>query len=156
VLKKLFDHLEEVLGACIIFGMALLTFINVITRYAITYSLAFTEELTISMFVWITLLGASIAFRKNAHLAVTVCYDMVSPRWKKIFFFIANACCLIFFFLLLRLGTSQVMDEWELSATSDGLGIPTCIYSAGMPVFSVLIIVRILQAMRQTIRDNSY
>jgi len=156
VFTKVFNHLEEVLGAFIIFGMALLTFINVITRYVITYPLAFTEELTINMFVWITLLGVSMAFRKNAHLAVTVLYDKVPLGCKKLFFIISHALCIIFFLLLIRLGTGQFMDEWELHAISESLAIPTCIYSAGVPVFSVLVIVRILQSVRQTMHNQSY
>jgi TRAP-type C4-dicarboxylate transport system permease small subunit len=156
VLRKFFEHVEEAVGAFIIFGMALLSFVNVITRYVIVYPLAFTEELTINMFVWITLLGISMAFRKNAHLAVTVLYDKVPLFWRKCFFFAAHIFCIVFFLLLIRLGSVQVMDELELGATSEALAIPTVVYTGGVPVFSALIIVRILQSMRGTMRDSSY
>ena len=142
--------------AFIIFGMALLSFVNVVTRYVVIYPLAFTEELTINMFVWITLLGISMAFRKNAHLAVTVFYDKAPLFWRKCFFFAANMFCIVFFLLLIRLGGIQVLDEMELGATSESLAIPTVVYTGGVPVFSALIIVRIIQSIRRTMRDNSY
>ena len=156
VLKKLFDHFEEALGAVVMAVMVTLAFVNVVTRYVIVYPLAFTEEITISMFVWVTLLGVSIAFRKNAHLAVTFFYDLGSPSVRKAFYFVATGMSIVFFMLLTWLGTTQVLDEMELGVTTDSLAIPAWIYSIGIPVFSVLIIIRIIQSARATIRDGRY
>jgi putative C4-dicarboxylate transport system permease small protein len=156
VLKRFCDYFEEVLGALILSIMLVVTFANVVTRYLITYPLAFTEEITISMFVWIVLLGTSIAFRRNAHLAMTFFYDLMPRSLKKFCFIISTAVSLTFFALLGWLGALQVLDEWELGVTSDALAIPTCIYSSAIPVFSAIIIIRILQAARITLREKSY
>ena len=67
-LKWLCDNFEEVLGASLLFGMAILAFINVITRYFIKYSFAPTEELEVSGLVYLTMLGASAAFKRDLHL----------------------------------------------------------------------------------------
>jgi TRAP-type C4-dicarboxylate transport system permease small subunit len=154
--RKICEHFEETVGAFILAVMLSVTFINVVTRYAIIYPLAWTEEITVSMFVWIVLLGTSVAFRKNAHLSMTFVYDFMPLPLKKVSFLIANAMSLVFFALLTWLGSIQVLDEIELSVTSEALAIPTAIYSAGIPVFSVLIIVRILQSCRDIMRDNRY
>jgi TRAP-type C4-dicarboxylate transport system permease small subunit len=136
--------------------MTSVTFVNVVTRYVIIYPLAWTEEITVSMFVWIVLLGTSAAFRKNAHLSMTFVYDFMPLSLKKVSFLIANTMCVVFFSLLVWLGSIQVWDEIDLNVTSEALAIPAAIYSAGIPVFSVLIIVRILQSCRDTMRNNSY
>ncbi|SBV99165.1 putative C4-dicarboxylate transport system permease small protein [uncultured delta proteobacterium] len=156
MLKKLFNHFEEALGAVVMGVMVTLTFVNVVTRYVIVYPLAFTEEITISMFVWVTLLGVSIAFRSNAHLAVTFFYDLGSLRLRKIFYFVSTAMSIIFFALLTWLGTTQVLDEMALGVTTDSLAIPAWIYSAGIPVFSILVIIRIIQATAATVREGNY
>jgi TRAP-type C4-dicarboxylate transport system permease small subunit len=156
VFRKICDHFEEILGAVILAVMVSVAFVNVVTRYAIIYPLAWTEEITVSMFVWIVLLGVSTAFRKNAHLSMTFVYDFMPLPLKKISFLISNAMSLVFFALLTWLGTVQVLDEMDLGVTSEALAIPTAIYSAGIPVFSVLIIVRILQSCRGIIRDSRY
>ena len=156
MLKKLFDHFEEALGALVLAVMVTLTFLNVVTRYVIVYPLAFTEEITISMFVWVTLLGVSIAFRSNAHLAVTFFYDLGSPALRKIFYFISTAMSIAFFVLLTWLGTTQVIDEMDLGVTTDSLAIPAWIYSVGIPLFSILVIIRIIQSARTTIREGRY
>jgi TRAP-type C4-dicarboxylate transport system permease small subunit len=136
--------------------MAIVTFLNVVTRYVITYPLAFTEEITVSMFVWLVLIGASMGFRKNAHLAMTFVYDMAPLGAKKVFFFIANTFSVVFFAILAWLGSIQVWDEWSLGVTSDALAIPACVYSAGIPAFSLLIIIRILQSMRDIMREQAF
>lgn len=156
MLNKLFNHFEEALGAVVMAVMVTLTFANVVTRYVIVYPLAFTEEITISMFVWVTLLGVSIAFRSNAHLAVTFFYDLGNPSLRKIFYYVSTAMSLIFFILLTWLGTTQVIDEMELGVTTDSLAIPAWIYSIGVPLFSVLIIIRIIQSASATIRKGEY
>ncbi|MDR2179530.1 MAG: TRAP transporter small permease [Synergistaceae bacterium] len=154
--RKICDHFEEIVGAFFLAVMVSVTFANVVTRYVIIYPLAWTEEITVSMFVWIVLLGTSIAFRRNAHLAMTFIYDFMPLSLKKVSFLIANTMCVVFFSLLTWLGSIQVLDEMDLGVTSEALAIPTAIYSAGIPVFSVLIIVRILQSCRDIVRDGSY
>ncbi|MDR2175284.1 MAG: TRAP transporter small permease [Synergistaceae bacterium] len=154
--RKICDHFEEITGALILAVMVSVTFVNVVTRYVIIYPLAWTEEITVSMFVWIVLLGTSVAFRKNAHLAMTFIYDFMPLYLKKISLLIANSMCVVFFALLIWLGSVQVWDEIELGVTSEALAIPTAVYSAGIPVFSVLIIVRILQSCRDIVRGGSY
>jgi TRAP-type C4-dicarboxylate transport system permease small subunit len=154
--RKICEHFEEVLGAFILAVMVSVAFANVVTRYAIIYPLAWTEEITVSMFVWIVLLGVSAAFRKNAHLSMTFVYDLMPLPLKKVSFLISNAMSLVFFALLIWLGSVQVLDEIDLGVTSEALAIPTAIYSAGIPVFSALIIVRILQSCRDIVRNHRY
>jgi TRAP-type C4-dicarboxylate transport system permease small subunit len=155
-LRFFFDRFEEIAGAIVMSVMAVVTFVNVVTRYVVKFPLAFTEEITVSMFVWLVLLGTSIGFRRNAHLAMTFIYDMAPASVKRVFFVIANAATILFFAALCRLGWIQVMDEWELSVTSDALAIPKWIYSAGIPVFSALIIIRVLQAAYHTARESAW
>jgi TRAP-type C4-dicarboxylate transport system permease small subunit len=156
LIRKIFDHFEEVIGSLILAVMISVTFVNVVTRYVIIYPLAWTEEITVSMFVWIVLLGTSIAFRGNAHLSMTFVYDFMPLPLKKISFVIANGMSIVFFALLIWMGSVQVLDEIALNVTSEALAIPTAIYSAGVPVFSALVIVRILQSCRDTMRNNRY
>ena len=58
--------LEETVGALGLAVMVTIAFINVLTRYVFKYSVAFTEELTLYIFVWITLMGTAIAFREGS------------------------------------------------------------------------------------------
>lgn len=156
MIKKVFDNFEELLGSVILAVMAVITFANVITRYFIYYALAFTEEVTINLFVWLVMLGTAIAFKKGANLSMTFVYDKLPIRCRRCCFYTTTAMSLAFFALLCYLGYVQVSDEIALSVTSSSLAIPVWWYTISLPVFSALIIVRILQAAVETVRRDDF
>ena len=50
--------------------MSLLIFLNVILRYTLNSGLTFTEEASRYMFVWLTFMGAVLAFNGDEHVSV--------------------------------------------------------------------------------------
>ena len=48
----------------------MITFANVIARYAFNANILWALELTVFLFAWLVLLGASYAVKKGAHLGV--------------------------------------------------------------------------------------
>jgi TRAP-type C4-dicarboxylate transport system permease small subunit len=152
-MSRFTDRLEE--GTCVLLlaVMTLVAFANVVTRYVIRFSLAFTEELVVSLFVWLTLLGTAIAFREGSHLAFTFLVDR-SPRTVRVFsIWVSAALGVSLFALLIYFGIGQIRMERLLGTTSEALAIPQWWYTAGIPVFGLLIILRILQgAVRATRR----
>ena len=71
-LRWFWGHFEEVACVVIFTVMTLIAFGNILSRYLFKYSFAFTEELVVSLFVWLTLLGAGAAFRYGSHLGFTL------------------------------------------------------------------------------------
>ena len=84
-MKWVIIHIEEVLCALLFAIMGIIMFVNIISRYLLKYSLAFTEELVVSFFVWLTLLGAAIAFREGSHLGFTFITDRLPVKIQKWF-----------------------------------------------------------------------
>lgn len=56
-----------VLASTLLAAMVLVILLQVVFRYAINLSLAWTEEIGRYLFVWVCLLGASLAYRLAAH-----------------------------------------------------------------------------------------
>jgi len=81
---------------------------------------------------------------------------MLPLTLKKLCFYFSMALSILFFLILAWLGGIQVMDEIKLGVTSDALAISAAWYSAGVPVFSVLIVARILQAGRRILRERAF
>lgn len=75
---------EDLLGSFILAVMAVIAFINVIVRYCTSFSFAWTEEITINFFVWITMLGTARAFREGGHLGMTALYDSLPLRYRRL------------------------------------------------------------------------
>ena len=145
-MPRLSDRLEE--GACVlVFGvMTTVAFVNVITRYVVRYSLAFTEELVVSLFVWLTLLGSAVAFREGSHLAFTYLVDRAPPAGRRAALWLSATLSVLLFVLLIYYGLVQIGSERLLGTTSEALAIPQWWYTAGIPAFSALVIVRVLQS----------
>lgn len=61
-------------------AMAVLVFANVVSRYALNYSLIWVEELTRYLMVWVGFLGAGLVPRLGAHIAVDAFQDMLPAR----------------------------------------------------------------------------
>jgi TRAP-type C4-dicarboxylate transport system permease small subunit len=142
---RLGDRLEE--GACVlVFAvMTVVALVNVITRYVVRYSLAFTEELVVSLFVWLTLLGTAVAFREGSHLAFTFVVERLPHPLRRAALVFSTALGVGLFGALVWFGIGQIRSERLLGTTSEALAIPQWWYTAGIPVLGVLVIVRIVQ-----------
>lgn len=143
-------HFEEILGSILFATMVSIAFINVVVRYCTSFSFAWTEEITINFFVWITLLGIARAYRSGSHLSMAIFYNSLPISGKKFCDLISALICIIFFAALAYTGTLEVLDEYELESISESLGIPVWCYTIATPLFSILIIFRMLQHSRET------
>lgn len=147
---------EELLGALLLAVMACISFINVIVRYCTNFSFSSSEELTVNFFVWLVLLGTSRAFREGDNFSMNLLYDAMPRPVRKFLYVFSIVCCIVFFAALCWQGSIEVMDEIELSVVSESLAIPVWLYTIATPLFSVLIIVRILQKVREDFRTRNY
>ncbi|PAW10730.1 MULTISPECIES: TRAP transporter small permease [Vibrio harveyi group] len=98
---RITDALEETLIAFFLGAMTLLTFANVIFRYVFNDNILWALELTVFMFAWMVLVGASYGVKKHFHIGVDVIINMVSEPKRKILALLTAVCCLAFSVLLL-------------------------------------------------------
>ena len=107
------DQLEETLIAALLGVMTVLTFANVVARYVFNANILWALEVTVFMFAWMVLLGASYCVKKSVHLGVDVVVAAVSPQARRICTLLAVAACIAFSLLLLKGG----WDYWYPFAT---------------------------------------
>jgi C4-dicarboxylate transporter DctQ subunit len=100
-LERIVDNIEETSIAICLGLMTLITFANVIARYVFNENILWALELTVFLFAWLVLMGASYAVKKHIHIGVDVVINMVSPPTRKILALLAIASCLAFSILLL-------------------------------------------------------
>lgn len=120
----LIDHIEESVIAVLLGLMTLLTFANVVARYVFNTNILWALELTVFMFGWLVLLGASYAVKKHAHLGVDAVINLLSGPARRILALLAVAACLLFSLLLLK----GSYDYWAVFADlppTSGRWLPT-------------------------------
>ena len=100
-LGQVIDDIEETSIALCLGLMTLITFANVVARYVMNSNILWALELTVFLFAWLVLMGASYAVKKHIHIGVDVVLNAVSPGPRKILAILSVAACLAFSILLL-------------------------------------------------------
>jgi TRAP-type C4-dicarboxylate transport system permease small subunit len=113
--------------------------------------MAFTEELTLYLFVWAVMMGTSIAFREGSNMAVTFLYDKFNFRSRRILDLFAGILGLFFFAVLMYFSVLEVMDEIEMNAMTEAIELPMWWFTGAMPIASAFILCRIASRIRKTL-----
>ena len=58
--------------------------LGVFTRYVLGHQIQWTEELAKLLLIWVSLLGASVAFIRKSHLGVDYFVGKLNERWRTI------------------------------------------------------------------------
>jgi TRAP-type C4-dicarboxylate transport system permease small subunit len=133
-------RIDHWIAAVLLFVMAAIAFINVISRYLINLSFAATEEITINLFVWLTVVGSGIAFERGGQLGMVTLYNVLPNKLKKFATLLSSFLSAVLFVLVDIYIIQAIYDEITLfGAISPALGIPIWIYYLGVPLLSVFL-----------------
>ncbi len=133
----------EVVVAGLVAAEILILFSGVISRYAFDRPLVWSDELASTLFLWLAMLGAVIAFRRDEHMRMTACVGMLPQPVRAMLDTFATGAALAFLLLIawptyqyavyqLPITTSalEITDTWRAAAMPAGIGL--------MIVFAVL------------------
>ena len=155
-MKFFLNRFEEIIGVACLAIMTTIAFVNVLTRYFFKYSMAFTEEITLYLFVWAVMMGTSIAFREGSNMAVTLFYERFRKGNRKLVMLFSSLLSMAFFIVLTYFGILEVMDEIAMNAMTEAIEMPVWWFTSAMPIASVLILFRIVARTRDDLRTQNY
>ncbi|MCK4241822.1 MAG: TRAP transporter small permease subunit, partial [Candidatus Atribacteria bacterium] len=69
--------------AFLLIGMVISVLLTVISRYIITISIPWTEELARYLMIWIAFLAGSLGLKKGVHVGIVFLVRKTSPRIKR-------------------------------------------------------------------------
>lgn len=101
-ISRAIDSIEETLIAILLGLMTLLTFVNVVVRYVFNGNILWALEVTVFLFAWMVLLGASYGVKHSVHLGVDIVIDALPTGARKALALVAVTACLVFSFLILK------------------------------------------------------
>ena len=148
-LAKSVGKLLEMLCVLILAVMSCLVFLNVVLRYGFNSSISTTEEVSRYMFVWLTFLGAVLAFSENQHVNVTILTERLSHIKRKILYVFTDILMLFCCYLIVSGSWTQyVLNKANLAPIS---GIPTGITFLASCIAGVLIGILLVARMIGTV-----
>ncbi len=109
------DKLEETVIAVLLGLMTVITFANVVARF-LDSNILWALQLTVFLFAWLVLLGASYCVKTNAHLGVDLVVNSVSPPVRRVIGLLSVGVCLAFSLLMLK----GAWDYWANFANLPG------------------------------------
>jgi TRAP-type C4-dicarboxylate transport system permease small subunit len=136
---------EDGVGAGAMALLAIITFTNVLVRYFTDESFAWTEELSISLMVILTMVAASAAVARDRHIRIEAFFDGGTPQRRRRLALLSAACTVLAFGILTVLAVRFFYDDYKYEVTSPGIGWPQWWYSIWLPVLAFAITARGVQ-----------
>lgn len=129
-----------------------ITMANVVVRYLTDISFAFTEEISVFLMVFLTLVGAASAFVRGTHVGVGLLVQRLPPAGRRAARLLALGASALMFALLAWYGGRMAFDDYRYEVTSPALGAPQWLYTAWLPLLSVVVLARLVQLARRELR----
>lgn len=145
-LERAFVRANQWLVIVLMGSMALLVFVNVVSRYVFNHSIIWVEELTQYQMIWITYLGAGLALREGRLVAVDVFEAMMPPalrRWVRAGIGVA---ILAFLVTLVVLGFQIASFTW--TQETPVLQVPAGVPYLGVPIGALVCALHLVLVFR--------
>jgi tripartite ATP-independent transporter DctM subunit len=121
----------EILAATLVALEIAILFGGVVTRYAFNHPLVWSDELASILFLWLAMLGAVIAFRRDEHMRMTAAVGSLPAPTRATFDLFAT-CSALAFLLLIAWPAYEYAQE-ETFITTPALGLNNAWRAAALP-----------------------
>lgn len=142
-------RLERVLMAAAMAAVCVIAMANVVVRYFTNISFAFTEEVSVFLMVFMTLLGASSAFVGGRHINVGLLLERLPAPGRRAMRLLALGASGLMFATLAWYGGRMAWDDYRYEVTTPALGIAQWLYTVWLPLLSLLVLLRLAQLARR-------
>lgn len=148
---RIFNKLEEWIGGVIFLVIFGILIVQITARQIFDSPLSWSEELARLLFVYISMLGISMAIRTQQHVFIDFIINRFPSNIKKASNSFAQLLIFISILFLAHFGYKNFGENtFELVS----LGISEKWLYASLPLISILIFVRFLQAQRENKANN--
>ena len=121
----------EFLAATLVAAEIIILFSGVVARYVLNHPLIWSDELASILFLWLAMLGAVIAFRRDEHMRMTAAVGDLPPQTRATFDLFAT-CAALAFLLLIAWPAYQYAQE-ETFITTPALSLNNAWRAAALP-----------------------
>ena len=145
IILKVFDNLESYLCRALLVIFVTLLFVQILSRELFGYSITWSEELSVYLFVWFVFLGSSYAAKLSAHNRVTFQYKWIPDKLSTFLELLSDVIWVSFNSYFIYISYDFVFNRMNLFWKSQTLGIPMKYIYLILPIAFTLMTIRILQ-----------
>ena len=153
---KAVGRLEELSLTVILLGLALIAFVQVVSRYIFHYSFTWFEELSRYLGVLIAFMGAGLGVKHGVHFTMDLVLNQLKAPYNHLVRLLTNLISGLLFGLVVYLAFKLVIRMYGFGTTSPAMRAPMYIVYLPIPVFSLVMCWRFLAiAFREAIALGS-
>ena len=145
ILRRLDEHLDEVLCGGFMATIAVVIFIQVIMRYVFHNSLSWSEELARYCFIWLIYLGAGYGARYIQHIKIEAALRMYPKAVRPYIVLLGDLLVLSLAVYIVISGVQLTELQLHYGKNSPALGISMAVVNAAPAVGFALVVVRQVQ-----------
>ena len=143
-MKKLMMLQDRLLSTVLIglmAGIVLVVSWQVLSRYVLNDPSSVTEEIARFLLVWISILGASYAYRTRMHLGLDLMVQKLPAESQRGAAMASHAVVMLFALLVMVIGGGKlVLLAWQLQQHSAALGLPMALIYTVLPLSGVFML----------------
>jgi len=140
----------ELLTAALVVAEIVILFVGIVARYAFHRPLIWSDELASLLFLWLAMLGAVLALRRNEHMRMTALVNRARTGTRQFTEMLALAAALGFLLAILIPAVGYVDNEAIVTLLS--LDVSLAWRAAAMPVgIGLMIVTALLRLDRQAL-----
>ena len=152
MLDAAFVQFNRWLVIALMASMAVLVFVNVVTRYAFDRSIIWVEELTQYEMIWVAYLGAGLALRQSRLVAVDTLQDRLPPRVLRGLRAAIALALAAFLLVLAWFGMQIVLFTW--GQETPVLNVPTGLPYLAVPIGAAGLLMHLLLFWRRFVERD--
>jgi TRAP-type C4-dicarboxylate transport system permease small subunit len=117
-------------------SMTAIVILQVFCRYALNHSLFWSEELARYLLVWLTFVGATVAYHRNMHPGVDVIFKRLQRKSRTRIRLFVHLISLVFFLILIWYGCN--FAYFIRAQTTPALSLPKWLVFSVIPLSGLL------------------
>ena len=118
---------------------------EVISRYVFNAPTIWVNEISRFLQIWATYLALTYSFHKKDFIRITVLYDKIGDRGKKILDFVSTIFIIFFSVFVVYYGWLIAYDSLEVGRTSSTiLDLPSFLTEIAIPLWFGFLLIRVL------------
>ncbi len=158
VYKKIMDVIaviEKVVLSVVLIFVTVITFANVVVRKLSDSQFAWTEEMVINLFVLMIMMGCALCAREGSLISLSLIFDRLKARGKKIFVAIITVANTLFWVLLFKTGWEKVATQMVNGKHTFSLGWPEWVFTIFLPIGAFFLIIHTIEFCVDVMTGNA-
>ena len=146
---------EKIVLSIILVVVTVITFANVVVRKLSDSQFAWTEELVINLFVLMIMMGCALCAREGSLISLSLIFDRLQVRGKKVIVTIITVANTVFWVLLLKTGYDKVLAQMANGKRTFSLGWPEWVFTVFLPIGAIFLILHTIEFFIDVMTDQA-